>query len=141
MLRSTIGPIVSHMIISWFGIPGTPLHEPDFIAFHLYLAESYALSGREAEARAAAAEVLKLNPKFTLRAYEGFVVYKNRSDMERDLMAFRKAGLPDGAQSFWRPRSSSAPRSVQLRARSRWTGRDLSSLPGSASVVGTSCAR
>jgi adenylate cyclase len=70
-------------------------HEPDFIAFHLYLAESYALSGREAEARAAAAEVLKLNPKFTLRAYEGFVVYKNRSDMERDLMAFRKAGLPD----------------------------------------------
>ncbi len=69
--------------------------EPDFIAFHLYLAESYALSGREAEARAAAAEVLKLNPKFTLRANEGFVVYKNRSDMERDLMAFRKAGLPD----------------------------------------------
>lgn len=69
--------------------------EPDFIAFHLYLAESYALSGREAEARAAAAEALRLNPKFTLRAYEGFVVYKNRSDMERDLMAFRKAGLPE----------------------------------------------
>ena len=69
--------------------------EPDYIAFHLYLAESYALSGRQAEARAAAAEVLRLDPKFTLRAYQGFVVYKNRSDMERDLMAFRKAGLPE----------------------------------------------
>ncbi len=69
--------------------------EPDYLPYHLYLAETYALSGRQAEARAAAAEVLRLNPKFTLRAYQGFVVYKNRSDMERDLMAVRKAGLPD----------------------------------------------
>ena len=51
--------------------------EPDYIAFHLNLAACYALAGRGAEAGAAASEVLRLNPNFTLRAYEGFVVYKN----------------------------------------------------------------
>jgi adenylate cyclase len=69
--------------------------EPDYIAYHLNLAACYALAGRGAEAGAAASEVLRLNPNFTLRAYEGFVVYKNRSDMDRDLMAFGMAGLPD----------------------------------------------
>ncbi len=68
---------------------------PHYTAFHVFLAISYALSGREAEARAAAAEVLKLNPKFSLRAYKAYAPYRYAADLERALQGLRKAGLPE----------------------------------------------
>ena len=52
-------------------------------------------AGREAEARAAAAEVLKLNPKFSLRAYKAYAPYRYAADLERALQGLRKAGLPE----------------------------------------------
>ena len=67
--------------------------KPDYIPFHVHLATSYALSGREAEARAEAAKIMKLNPNFSVRAFEVFVPHKNRADMEHDLKGLRKAGL------------------------------------------------
>ena len=69
--------------------------DADYIAFHLFLAASYAASGNLEEAKKEAAEVLKNNPEFTLKAYEGFIGHKNPADLERDLAAMRKAGLPD----------------------------------------------
>jgi tetratricopeptide (TPR) repeat protein len=73
--------------------------EPIFIGFHLWLAASYAMLDREAEARAEVIEVLRLNPKFTLRAYaawaRNYTPLKNRAELERRLTAFRKAGIPD----------------------------------------------
>jgi len=71
------------------------IREPNFIAFHLYLAASYAMTERESEAKRAAAEVLRLNPKFTIRAYKAYLPARKRVDLERDLAAFRKAGLPE----------------------------------------------
>ncbi len=66
-----------------------------YIAFHLFLAASYAASGREAEAKAAAKEVLKLNPNFTLSAYAGFIGHRDKADLDRDLLWMRAAGLPE----------------------------------------------
>jgi adenylate cyclase len=66
-----------------------------YIAFHLFLAASHAASGNLEEAKREAAEVLKNNPEFTLEAYTGFIGHKNPADLERDLAAMRKAGLPD----------------------------------------------
>jgi adenylate cyclase len=50
---------------------------------------------RQAEAAAAAQEVLRVNPKFTLESYAKTLPYKNKVDIERYISALRKAGLPD----------------------------------------------
>lgn len=42
---------------------------PNHFAAHLHMAATYALMGREKEARASAAEVLRSNPNFSLKAY------------------------------------------------------------------------
>ena len=68
---------------------------PDYPAFHLFMAASYAMLGRDDEARAAAADVLRINPRFTLKAYAAYVPYHTDEHLERDLKAFRKAGLPE----------------------------------------------
>jgi adenylate cyclase len=51
--------------------------------------------GQEEEARAAAAEVLRINPRFTLKAYAAHIPYISKEYTERKLTAFRKAGLPE----------------------------------------------
>jgi adenylate cyclase len=68
---------------------------PDDIFAHLPLTIAYSLSGREEEARAEAAKVLKLNRKFSVERYAKTVQYKNKADTERFFAALRKAGLPD----------------------------------------------
>ena len=68
---------------------------PNYPAFPLYIAASYAMLGQEEEARAAAAEVLRINPRFTLKAYTAHVPYISKEYLERKLTAFRKAGLPE----------------------------------------------
>ena len=68
---------------------------PNYPAFPLFIAASYAMLGREEEAGAAAAEVLRINPRFTLKAFAAHVPYRNNADLDRDLAAFRKAGLPE----------------------------------------------
>jgi hypothetical protein len=51
------------------------------------------MMGREEEARAAAAEVMKINPKFSLEQYEKTLYFKNQADRDRTLEALRKSGL------------------------------------------------
>jgi TolB-like protein/Flp pilus assembly protein TadD len=53
----------------------------------------YVSSGREEEARAEAAEVLRINPKFSVKKYEKRAAFKNKEDNERYIAALRKAGL------------------------------------------------
>jgi adenylate cyclase len=66
---------------------------PDFWAIHLALASFYIRLGREEEARAAAAEVLRIVPKFSLERFAKTVPYKNQAYRERFVDALRKAGL------------------------------------------------
>jgi adenylate cyclase len=51
------------------------------------------MAGREDEARVAAAEVLKLNPKFSLERFVKIHPYKDPSMRERYINSLRKAGL------------------------------------------------
>jgi adenylate cyclase len=51
------------------------------------------MAEREEEARAAAAELLKLNPKFSLERFVKFHPYKDPFMRERYYNCLRKAGL------------------------------------------------
>jgi adenylate cyclase len=51
--------------------------------------------GREKEARKHGAEVIRINPNFTLKGYAKRLGYKNQADKDRWIDALRKAGLPD----------------------------------------------
>jgi adenylate cyclase len=66
---------------------------PKHLGGHLTLAAVYSELGREAEARAEAAEVLRLNPKFSLEVHSQRVPIKDPAVLERHLAALRKAGL------------------------------------------------
>ena len=65
----------------------------DDLTIHLELAVTYIHLGREEEARAAAAEILRISPKFSVKNMKYYFVYKNKADTERDIEALRKAGL------------------------------------------------
>jgi hypothetical protein len=56
------------------------------------MAAVYSLSGWE-EARAEAAEILRVNPKFSLEKLAKSCTYKGKGDCERLFGALRKAGL------------------------------------------------
>ena len=56
---------------------------------------SYVELGREEDARAEAAEVMKARPEFTLAAHGMTQPYQDAADLERFLAPLRKAGLPE----------------------------------------------
>jgi adenylate cyclase len=74
---------------------------PNFLhAAHAWLAACYAQMGRLDEARVEAAEVLRIEPKYTIdgtarRRAEVFVFIKSPVDAEHYFDGLRKAGLPE----------------------------------------------
>jgi adenylate cyclase len=66
---------------------------PNSVDLHCNFAVCYAELGREAEARAAAAEIMRLNPNFSVEAIKQMTLYKDPAMLERTLAALRKAGL------------------------------------------------
>jgi adenylate cyclase len=62
---------------------------------HVTLACAYAQSGQLEEARAAAAEVLRINPDFTIESSKRILVYKDPKDLDHLIDGQRKAGLPE----------------------------------------------
>ncbi|MBM4307802.1 MAG: tetratricopeptide repeat protein [Deltaproteobacteria bacterium] len=66
---------------------------PDFLIAHLFLAACYSSMGRDAEAAAAAREVLRINPKFNIESHAKTLPYKDKADIEREVAALKKAGL------------------------------------------------
>ena len=69
--------------------------EPNDLLARVMMTEVYSWSGRDEEARAQAAEVLRIQPKFSLKKWEKKVTYKNETDRDKILVALRKAGLPE----------------------------------------------
>ena len=67
---------------------------PDYVYAHVGLTASYSLAGRMVEAHTEAAEVLRINPKFSLEgiAKNGFYNFK-KADKEHFINALSKAGL------------------------------------------------
>jgi adenylate cyclase len=66
---------------------------PNYLPAHAFLAACYSSLDRHAEASAAAKEVLRINPKFSIESYTKTLPYKNKADIERYVAALRKAGL------------------------------------------------
>jgi tetratricopeptide (TPR) repeat protein len=66
---------------------------PDHLGAHLILAASYSALGQEEQARAAAVEVLRINPKFSLELFRQTNPLKDRTLLERFIAAQRNAGL------------------------------------------------
>jgi adenylate cyclase len=62
---------------------------------HTRLIQALVESGQIESANNHAAEVLKLDPNFSLKNWQKSLFYKNPSDLELNLSALRKAGLPD----------------------------------------------
>jgi tetratricopeptide (TPR) repeat protein len=68
--------------------------EPNAVQGHLGLATTYMLAGRETEARAEVAEVLRIDPNFSLERWAKTSPWKNQSDlMDLQIEPLRKAGL------------------------------------------------
>ena len=66
---------------------------PDHLTAHVLLAATYSELDREEEARAEAAEILRINPNYSLTAVQEGVPYKDPAPLERQLVGLRKAGL------------------------------------------------
>jgi adenylate cyclase len=66
---------------------------PNILDAHLTLAAVYSELGKEAEARAEAAEVLRLNPKFSLEVHKERTPIKDPATLERHIAALSKASL------------------------------------------------
>jgi adenylate cyclase len=69
--------------------------QPNNLFPHLRLAAVNSLLDREEEAHAEAAEVLRINPKFSLQRFAKTVPFKNQADTDHLINALRKAGLPE----------------------------------------------
>jgi adenylate cyclase len=67
--------------------------EPDDLLARIMMTVVYSLSGRDEEAQAEAAEVLRIQPKFSVKGFEKRLTYKRKEDSEKFLGALRKAGL------------------------------------------------
>jgi adenylate cyclase len=67
--------------------------QPDHFLGNAGLTATYIEMGRLEEARAQAAEVLRVDPKFSLERYAKTLRYKNPADKEHYIAALRKAGL------------------------------------------------
>jgi tetratricopeptide (TPR) repeat protein len=65
----------------------------NILSAHLTLAAVYSELGQEAEARAEAAEVLRLNPHFSLPVHRQRMPIKDPAVLERHIAALHKAGL------------------------------------------------
>jgi adenylate cyclase len=61
----------------------------------LLLGSAYAQLGQLEEARNETAEVLRINPGFTIQGFKPLAVYKHPEDFEHRLDGMRKAGLPE----------------------------------------------
>ena len=63
---------------------------------HVWLASACAQSGQLGEARKEAAEVLRINPGFTIERYKRFFVDRDPKEAEHRIDGMRKAGFPEG---------------------------------------------
>ena len=81
---------------------------PNFRSGHVWSSAIYAQLGQLAEARAAAAEILRIDPTYTIQKTAKLAVFKDPVQAEHYLDGLRKAGLPEG-RSFISDGNSSLP--------------------------------
>jgi len=72
---------------------GLQLYGADHLMAHLWLAATYALMAREKEAHAEGAEVMRIDPNFSLESYAKRIPFKDQKVIDNIVSALRKAGL------------------------------------------------
>jgi len=68
---------------------------PDDLLTRIALTIAYIFAGQIEDARAQVAEVIKINPKYSIEQATRSLLFKEKADRERFLNALRKAGLPE----------------------------------------------
>ena len=66
---------------------------PDFMISYLGLTATYSLLGMDEKAHAAAEQLLRLNPNFSIEAFRKSLFYKDPADIDLLIDALQKAGL------------------------------------------------
>jgi adenylate cyclase len=69
------------------------VRDPKFLGPYLFLAVAYVRSGREEEARGEVAEILRLNPHFSVEGVRARLSSQDPAKNERLVNDLRKAGL------------------------------------------------
>ena len=69
--------------------------DPDYIYSYQALAIAHAELGQAEEAHAAAANILRIEPKWTIRAFGECQPYRDEAVRDRMIRGLRKAGLPE----------------------------------------------
>jgi tetratricopeptide (TPR) repeat protein len=69
--------------------------QPDDMISHLNLTVCYVKLGREEDANAEAAKVLRINPKFSAESYAKHIPLKDEASKKLFIDGMRKAGLPE----------------------------------------------
>ena len=62
---------------------------------HQYLTPTYAMQGNMSKARFHAAELLKINPNYSIDNYRTATFFKNPEHLEAIVDALRKVGIPE----------------------------------------------
>jgi adenylate cyclase len=91
---------LANFMLRRYGEAVRQLHEcasrlPNLQWPHLWLAAALAQSGQLEEARREAAEVLRINPGFTIASWNSLNVFRDPRDAEHRIDGLRKAGLPE----------------------------------------------
>ena len=69
------------------------LYSPDHLIAHLSLAALYSLMGRAKEAGAEAAEVMRIDPKFSFERFSMIFPFRSQKRIAKTIEAYRQAGL------------------------------------------------
>ena len=69
--------------------------DPDSVEGHIGLAEILGESGQIDGAKAAASDVIRVNPKFSIRGFTSNLAYRDPNEILRIAEGLRKAGLPE----------------------------------------------
>ena len=69
------------------------IHSPDYVLAHIHLAIVYSQLGREIEAQAEVAEILRISPKFSLEVLSEMAPFDDQAVIDQMIEALRKAGL------------------------------------------------
>jgi adenylate cyclase len=72
---------------------------PNYLPPHIYLTAAYAMNGREQEANAEAAEVLRINTNYSVERWVKDSWIKDQKRKETIAQALRQAGLPEKSAS------------------------------------------
>ncbi len=73
--------------------------DPDFLSPHLVLAVIFGELGRNEEARAEVAEILRISPRVSMEGQRERMPFKDQAVLERFLDGLRKAELPEKSSS------------------------------------------